>query len=187
MAKKRPARQEQKTPTTLIGGSGKKSSPRWIILIVLAVIVIGGIGYVVYQYVYKVQQQANGDKLRDENNRKAETARVQARLAELAGTKPGPTEPGYVQVTYYTEYADLLNQSGHPDQALAKLKEAEAIPSTATSSFLFESFAKLYKQQGNSTLAKQYWQKALDAVDSDPTVSDDIKADVKQSYQDELK
>lgn len=190
MAKKRQAKKQepkrQEVPTTLIGGSGQKSQ-RWVIFAVLIVIVLGGAGYVVYQYFDKVQQQINGDKLRDENNKKAETARVAARLAELAATKLGPNQPGYVLVTYYTEYADLLNESGHPDQALAKLKEAEAIPSTATSSFLFESIAKLYKQQGNATLAKQYWQKALNVVDQDPSVADDIKVDVKQSYKDELK
>lgn len=189
MAKKiraRKAESKAEVPTTLIGGAGEHSR-RWIVLIVLAAIVLVVGGYFAYQYISSVQQQINGEKLREENNRKAQATFVETRLKELEANKPAASEPGYVLVAYYSEYADMLNQSGKSDQALAALKAAEAIPSTNYSSYLLELLARQYQKRGDSSKAKEYWQKAFNAVDKDPSVADEIKNDVKQSYQDELK
>lgn len=189
MAKKLRVKKQQEPVVpvvpTLIGGAGKHSHRR-VVLVVVAVLALSGLGYITYHY-YGQQQQATSNKAALERAAQMNKQYTQTRISQLESQKPKPTDPGYVLAAYYTEYADLLNQAGQPDQALAKLQEAEAIPSTHNSSYLFELLARQYQKKGDSTRAKAYWQKALDAVDSDPSVADEIKNDVKQNYRNELK
>ena len=77
-----------------------------------------------------------------------------------------------------------LLRGGDPDKAIVIFKLN--IEAYQTSANPYDSLAEAYERSGNKILAAEYYQKALDAVPTDPTRDQASKIRFKETVQKSL-